>query len=192
MNSLSSAQCTALTFGPEKSDRVFDGCVICHQLYPHTPTCISSWICTCIYLKTEQNHVTVTGLINVLDQDSLRVEGHGAATIHDVTISCTPRPTPPTTSPGLTVLQSKKAKTLKALERCKKSITALESYLATMHSQHVDVMQVGNVVKEYEATAGELDNRVSELEKELSEVEEELAEEQKKLGGKALDDHLGI
>ncbi|KAF8057091.1 hypothetical protein FPV67DRAFT_1611316 [Lyophyllum atratum] len=143
-------------------------------------------------VQTGQNQVTVTGLPNVLDQDSLRVEGHGAATIHNVTISSTPRPTPPTTSPGLTVLQSRKAKTLKALERCKKSITALESYFATMHSQHINVMQVGKVMKEYEATAGELDGRVLDLEKELSDVEAEIAEERTKLGGKALEDHLGI
>ncbi|KAF8076841.1 hypothetical protein FPV67DRAFT_1559215 [Lyophyllum atratum] len=79
----------------------------------------------------------------------------------------------PATVNGKLDIHSKKAKTLKALEWCKKSVTALESYLGR-----------GNVVEEYEVTAGELDNCVLELEKELSDVEEEIAEERMKLGGR--------
>ncbi|KAF8059556.1 hypothetical protein FPV67DRAFT_1453731 [Lyophyllum atratum] len=54
----------------------------------------------------------------------------------------------PATVNGKLDIHSKKAKTLKALEWCKKSVTALELYLGC-----------GNVVEEYEVTGGELDNR---------------------------------
>ncbi|KAJ6455473.1 hypothetical protein C8R45DRAFT_1036433 [Mycena sanguinolenta] len=38
-------------------------------------------------VKTGQNQVNISGLPNVLEPQSLRVEGRGAATIHDVTVS---------------------------------------------------------------------------------------------------------
>ncbi|GLB45327.1 putative mucoidy inhibitor A [Lyophyllum shimeji] len=105
-------------------------------------------------VRTGQNRVTITGLPNVLDQDSLRIEGCGAATIHDVAISRTPRPAPASTaSAELTSLHAKKARTNKALARARKAISALEAYLGTLHTQHVAAGQIAEAVEEYEATA---------------------------------------
>ncbi|KAF5369113.1 hypothetical protein D9615_010435 [Tricholomella constricta] len=143
-------------------------------------------------VKTGQNQVTVNGLPNMLDQDSLRVEGRGAATIHDVTISRIPPPEAPTTSAALSSLVSKRERTLKALERCKKAVASLESYLATMHVQHIDTTQLGKVVKEYDATAEELDNRMLELEGQLAGMDKEVEEEKSKLAGPKRNDKLNI
>ncbi|KAG6872123.1 hypothetical protein C0995_012777 [Termitomyces sp. Mi166 len=132
-------------------------------------------------VKTGQNQVTIDGLPNVLDQDSLRVEGRGAATIHDVTVSnINPQQTPETSS-TITELTSKKEKTTKALERCRKAISSLESYLGTMDVKTIDVGQVRQVVKEYDTTAEELDNRVLELEGQLKEIQKELEKERASL-----------
>ncbi|KAF5374163.1 hypothetical protein D9615_008847 [Tricholomella constricta] len=143
-------------------------------------------------VKTGQNHVTVNGLPNVLDQDSLRVEGRGAATIHDVTISHIPAPEAPTTSAALSTLLSKRERTLKALERCKKSMASLNSYLATLHVQHIDTAQLGKVVKEYDAAAEELDDRMLELEGQLKGMDKEVEEEKAKLAGPKRNDKLNI
>ncbi|KAF8056073.1 hypothetical protein FPV67DRAFT_1678612 [Lyophyllum atratum] len=79
-------------------------------------------------VQTGQNQVTVTGLSNVLDQDFHRVEGHGAATIHDIATSYTPRPTSsmaPTA--GLTALDLGKARTLGAVQKVRTDVKAFEA-----------------------------------------------------------------
>ncbi|KAG5641474.1 hypothetical protein DXG03_005126 [Asterophora parasitica] len=146
-------------------------------------------------VKTGQNQVTVNGLPNVLDRDSLRVEGRGAATIHDVTISSIPSPDndeDDSTSPELAVLLVRKEHTSRALERCKKSTEALQHYLSTLSTQHVDVAQLGKIVKEYDATAEQLDDRILQLEKQLKDTDKEIEKEREKLWGAKPDDSLGI
>ncbi|KAG6905507.1 hypothetical protein DXG01_002291 [Tephrocybe rancida] len=133
-------------------------------------------------MKTGQNQITINGLPDVLDEGSFRVEGRGAATIHGVS-SYTHRPSIATTTAAISALESKRERTSKALERCKMSIFSLEAYLNTMHVKIVDVMQVRNVVKEYDATAEELDNRVLELEAQLHEIIAELGKEHVKRRG---------
>ncbi|KAG5351762.1 hypothetical protein C0989_005017 [Termitomyces sp. Mn162] len=131
-------------------------------------------------VKTGQNQVAISGLPSILDQDSLRVEGRGAATIHDVTVSNI-RSQSSETSSVIKELESKKEKTTKALERCKKAISSLESYLGTMDVKTVDVGHVRQVVKEYDTTAEELDNRVLELEGELKDIDTEIEKESSSL-----------
>ncbi|KAF5374158.1 hypothetical protein D9615_008861 [Tricholomella constricta] len=144
-------------------------------------------------VRKGQNQVTINGLPTVLDQDSLRIEGRGTAIIHDVTISRIFHPRRvPVTSPALSALLSKKDEIAKALERCKKSISSLESYLATMHIQHIDMSQIGKVLTEYDATAEKLDKRMLYLEKELAAVEKEIGDERKNLSAKAHNEQLNI
>ncbi|RDB15220.1 Protein F37C4.5 [Hypsizygus marmoreus] len=143
-------------------------------------------------VQTGQNQITVNGLPSVLDQESLRVQGRGAATIHDVTISRIPRLPVPTTSPTLTALQAKKERIVMALARCKKGIASLETYLATLHVQYIDVTQLRKVVKEYDATAEELDNQRLELQKELADVDKKLEDERTKLAGTGFDEKLNL
>ncbi|KAG6907487.1 hypothetical protein DXG01_008777 [Tephrocybe rancida] len=140
-------------------------------------------------VKTGQNQVTIDGLPDVFDEGSLRVEGRGSATIHDVS-SYTHRPRVATTSSAISALELKKEKTSKALERCQKAIASLEAYLSTMDVKTVDVAQVRNVVKEYDTTAEELDDRVLELQAQLKEIDEELAKERTNLRGLAYNGRL--
>ncbi|KAF9465725.1 hypothetical protein BDZ94DRAFT_1320026 [Collybia nuda] len=139
-----------------------------------------------------QNQLTINGLPNVLEPDSLRVEGRGAATIHDVTISYIPKPDTPSTSPNLKALQGKKQRTLKALQRCKKSIQSVETYLATLNVQHIDMAKLGQVVIDYETTAEQLDERLLELEQKLNDIEEEITAEKAKLSGVTVNEKLGL
>ncbi|KAF9465724.1 hypothetical protein BDZ94DRAFT_1214090 [Collybia nuda] len=139
-----------------------------------------------------QNQVTIDGLPNVLDQDSFRVEGRGSATIHDVTISHTPKPGTSSPSPTLKALQIKKKRNLMAIERCKKSIKAIEEYLNTLSVQHIDMAKLGQVVADYNTTTEQLDEQLMELEQKLSDVEGEIAAENTKLSGTNVNDKLGL
>ncbi|KAG6876035.1 hypothetical protein C0993_006036 [Termitomyces sp. T159_Od127] len=141
-------------------------------------------------VKTGQNQVTINGLPNVLDHDSLRVEGRGAATIHDVTVSNIDRRQSSETSSIIKELTSKQEKTVKALGRCKTAISSLESYLATMDVKTIDVVSVRQVVREYDTTAEELDDRVFELEAQLADIENELEKERARLNGPKPNDKL--
>ncbi|KAG5637324.1 hypothetical protein H0H81_004970 [Sphagnurus paluster] len=143
-------------------------------------------------VKTGQNQITVNGLPNVLDQDSLRVEGHGAATIHDVSISWMPPSSPPKNSPALTALLAQREKTLKALERCKKSLEALQGYMATIRAQYVEASQLGKVIKEFDTAAEEWDNRNLELDSQLADIDKEIEEERVKLAGPKRNDKLNL
>ncbi|KAG6872120.1 hypothetical protein C0995_012774 [Termitomyces sp. Mi166 len=143
-----------------------------------------------VSVQTGQNHVVINGLPDVLDEDSLRVEGRGAATIHDVTVSWMDPPARPRTSSAISDLANKKEKTVNALERCRNAIASVEAYLETMDVKTIDVGQVRQVLKEYDSTVEELDNRVLELEAQLREIEEELNKERAKLQGPKTNDHL--
>lgn len=121
-----------------------------------------------------------------------RVEGRGAATIHDVTISNIPEPDTSSTSPTLKILQAKKDRTLKALQRCKKSIESVEAYLATLNIQHIETAKLSQVVADYDATAEQLDERTLELEQKLSDIEEEIDAERVKLRGTTVDKKLNL
>ncbi|RDB15252.1 Protein F37C4.5 [Hypsizygus marmoreus] len=129
--------------------------------------------------KTGQNKLTVNGLPNVLDEDSIRIEGRGTITIHDVAISQI-RSISRSMSPTLIALLTNEERIDKALERCKKSLTSLESYLTSAQVQHINISELRNVLKEYNDTAEELDNRVLELERELSDTQKKIGEERVK------------
>ncbi|RDB15251.1 Protein F37C4.5 [Hypsizygus marmoreus] len=141
---------------------------------------------------TGQNQVIVNNLPNVLDRNSLRVEGRGDAVIHGVTVSNMTRSTPSSTSPALAALLLKKKKTLKALERCKKSLASLEAYLATVHVQHVDMSHLEKIVDDYDSVGAKLDNRVLELEQELVDIEADVDAERMKLTGQPQSQDLNI
>ncbi|CAA7265472.1 unnamed protein product [Cyclocybe aegerita] len=143
-------------------------------------------------VKTGQNQLNIVGLPRVLDKESFRVEGRGAATIHDVTISSITSPPVPTTSPALDSLLAKKKQDEKALARVQKSLNSLETYLKSVKAQHLDVSKLQEVVREYDTTAGELDDKVTELEKQLEEADEAITEERKRLAGPTGNEKLNL
>lgn len=121
---------------------------------------------------------------------SFRVEGRGAATIHDVTISVVPRPPAPTTSPALEALLHKKDIAVKALARCKKSLASIESYLTTLNVQHIAMSELRAVMADYDKSAEELDERGLELEHRLEGFDKEIETERGVLTRDTFNDKL--
>ncbi|KAK2467315.1 hypothetical protein APHAL10511_000550 [Amanita phalloides] len=131
-------------------------------------------------LKTGQNRVNISGLPNVLYDDSVRLEGRGPATIHDVSTTTSPQPGKQSTSPEMDDLVSREERTLKELERCKTLHEAVGKYLATLHVEHVDVEDLDKIVDGYKATCGKLDNDILDLEKRLKAIDEDIQKETEK------------
>lgn len=143
-------------------------------------------------VKTGQNQVNINGLPSVLDRDSIRVEGRGAATIHDVTLSDMPQPPAPSTSERLEELSFEKELTEKALARARKGMTSLEAYLSTLDVQHTDVTTLDLVIEHYDTSGGKLDRKILDLEKKIKRLEEEIKDERKRLTGAPRNVKLGV
>ena len=120
------------------------------------------------------------------------MEGRGAATIHDVTISTIIPPPIPTTSTELKALELKRKQTEKALGRSRKAIASLETYLDSVNVQHVAVTALGEVVGSYESTCEKLDDQVTELEKQLVDLNSAVEAERKKLSGPTGNNKLNL
>ncbi|KAJ7505898.1 hypothetical protein B0H11DRAFT_1976597 [Mycena galericulata] len=132
-------------------------------------------------VKTGQNQVNIAGLPNALEHESLRVEGRGAATIHDVTVSMDRGEAVKTSSPKVVELLSKREKTANALTRCEKSLASLEQYLGSLTVQHLEVSKLENVLESYESTGARLDAKKLELLSELRLLDAEIAAERERL-----------
>uniref|UniRef100_A0A0W0EWR3 DUF4140 domain-containing protein n=1 Tax=Moniliophthora roreri TaxID=221103 RepID=A0A0W0EWR3_MONRR len=136
-------------------------------------------------VKKGQNNVKINWLPWAIDTESLRVEGRGKATIHDVNLTTNPPGNDPGSTTTLNELTLKKTRIEKALERCKRSIASLESFLGTVSAAHTKSSDLRSVVKDYDASAGELDEKLLGLEQRLKDVEKEIQEERKKIAPKA-------
>ncbi|KAJ2920688.1 hypothetical protein H1R20_g16407, partial [Candolleomyces eurysporus] len=128
-----------------------------------------------------QNQVVLSSLPNLLDRTSIRVEGRGAASIQDVTISCEIAPRPPATSPKLRELQVQKEDLENALRRCKKTQDVLESYInklnfntQSLSEGKVDILPV---IDSYDEAAEKYDKKEMELRRQLKTLELEMDEE---------------
>ncbi|KAF9559709.1 hypothetical protein CPC08DRAFT_708583 [Agrocybe pediades] len=143
-------------------------------------------------VKTGQNQVSVLGLPSVLDHDSLRVEGRGAATIHDVTISTIPPPRREENSPELSSLLARKKSNEKAHARATKALSSLETYMSSLKAETLDVSKLGDAVKNYEATANELDDKITTLEEEKLTIEKQIVEETERLHGPTGNEKLNV
>lgn len=87
------------------------------------------------------------------------------------------------TSDTLNTLAEERAKVLYAIERCKTSLDAVNSYLKSMQVQHIDVMQLSKVVSEYDATAEMLHLKTAGLEKQLALLDHKMSQEKDRLSG---------
>ncbi|RDB15217.1 Protein F37C4.5 [Hypsizygus marmoreus] len=143
-------------------------------------------------VRTGQNELNVNGLPNAMDRDSLRVEGRGAATIHDVTLSDMPRPDVATTSAPLEELLTEKELAERGLVRCKKGLTSLEAYLSTMDVQHTGVTDLDKIIEQYDSSGEKLDKKTIALEKRIKSLEEEIKAEREKITGAPRDDKLRV
>ncbi|KAG6907484.1 hypothetical protein DXG01_008774 [Tephrocybe rancida] len=143
-------------------------------------------------VKTGQNQVNINGLPNVLDRDSIRVEGRGSATIHDVTLSDIPKPPVPSTSDVLDGLLNDKELADKALERAKKGKSSLEAYLATLDVKHTSVGTVDEVLEHYDSRGEKLDKKILSLGREIKVLSQTIKEERARLSGTPRNEKLGI
>ncbi|KAL4258531.1 Conserved hypothetical protein CHP02231 [Pleurotus pulmonarius] len=130
-----------------------------------------------IDVKTGQNQVKISKLSSLLDNDSLRVEGRGSATITGVAVAKSPNSTTTTESPTLSSLEDSREVTQKAIARCTKAISSIESYLVTLDTKNVGSQQIGPMMDTYETEAEKLDLRLLKLEAELKELNKQIEKE---------------
>ncbi|KAJ7046404.1 hypothetical protein C8F04DRAFT_1387935 [Mycena alexandri] len=143
-------------------------------------------------VKTGQNQVNISGLPNILEAESLRVEGRGAATIHDVTVSTAKGEHVPTSSPALAALLGKREKTVNALARCHKSIASLEHYLSSLTVEHLDVSKLESVMEQYDSSGDRLDAKKSELTEELRIIDLDITAERTRIAVPHENDKLRV
>ncbi|KAG6895410.1 hypothetical protein C0993_009596, partial [Termitomyces sp. T159_Od127] len=133
-------------------------------------------------VKAGHNQVNITSLPSAMDHDSIRVEGHGSATIHEVTISDMAwKPSGAVNSDIVENLSDEKDRTEKALERAKKEKSAYEAYMSTLDAKLVDVETVDKVVEHYNLRGEALDMKILSLEKKIKELVDRIKDEQAKL-----------
>ncbi|KAJ6527188.1 hypothetical protein B0H19DRAFT_970147 [Mycena capillaripes] len=143
-------------------------------------------------VKTGQNQVNISGLPNVLEAESLRVEGRGAATIHDVTVSTAKGEHIPTSSPELTALLNKREKTASALARCDKSIASLEQYLSSLTVQHLEVSKLASAMENYDSTGEKLDAKKFDLTEQLRTIDADIVLERARIAVPHENDKLRV
>ncbi|KAF7325513.1 hypothetical protein MKEN_00400300 [Mycena kentingensis (nom. inval.)] len=143
-------------------------------------------------VSTGLNQVNISGLPNVLETESLRVEGRGKATIHDVSVTSAKGEHVPTTSAALTALLKKREETLNAQARVDKSVTALEVYLASLSVQHLEYSKLESVMESYNAAGEKLDGKRAELREELKALQAEIEQEQARIAVPHENDKLRV
>ncbi|KAJ6588627.1 hypothetical protein B0H19DRAFT_1216361 [Mycena capillaripes] len=131
-------------------------------------------------VQTGQNQVNISNLPNVLEAESLRVEGRGAATIHDVTLSMA-KENVPKSSPKLKEILITRENTSNALTRCVEAQSALKKYVGSLDVQTLAVSQLESVLEQHETTGARLDARKGELTRELQRIDAEVAAERARI-----------
>lgn len=120
------------------------------------------------------------------------MEGHGPATIHEVTVTKVPPEPTPTTSEVLDALIEKQEATNRARDRANKALSSLERYLTTINSQANKPSELKDTMSEYNDTAALWDAAVYKLGKELQQLEKEIKAEKERLAGPKANEKLGV
>ncbi|KDQ13206.1 hypothetical protein BOTBODRAFT_175811 [Botryobasidium botryosum FD-172 SS1] len=149
-----------------------------------------------IDLEAGQNRITITGLPSAMLEETLRVEGKGSATIHDVTASRTPAPQTQNqtqthkspTSAQLQSLRKERKGTESELYRVSKHLEALERFASTLNAKDNSIDQVSEVMARYEIEAAALHERTYYLEQRLLELDDSVHEEKTRLRAEVVTD----
>lgn len=112
-----------------------------------------------------------------------RVEARGPASIQGVSTGPTPSTPVPTTSEELKGLRKEKRLVEDAVERCKASIAALRSYVASVAADRVPSVNLGQLLQHCEIEGERLASKLLELEDKLTVSDEAIGTEQKRLSG---------
>ncbi|TFK38963.1 mucoidy inhibitor A [Crucibulum laeve] len=143
-------------------------------------------------VKTGHNQVEVLGLPNAMDQDSLRVEGRGSATIHDVTVTNAPRSSTTFTSPTIEALQRKEQEVFQTLDSARQSRDFLSTYLSNRNNHPIALDELETIIERYAAMTSNLDNKILDLRNERKALEEEITEARKALQASKPHARLGL
>ncbi|KAF9492707.1 hypothetical protein BDN71DRAFT_1179279 [Pleurotus eryngii] len=144
-------------------------------------------------VKMGQNQVKISGLPNVMDEESLRVEARGSASIQGVTIGSTPQPPAPTASEELKNLHKEKRLVESAIDRCNASIKSIRSYVASTTAVNIPSGDLAQLLQNCETEGARLDSQLLELEEKLSAIKQAVEAEEKKLAdGNVEQDGLGM
>ncbi|ESK92191.1 mucoidy inhibitor a [Moniliophthora roreri MCA 2997] len=132
-----------------------------------------------------QNQVKITGLPNFLEQESIRVEGRGHATIHDIIIS-SPAAPPTTivkeaTSTLLKELEIERELVRNALYRNTLSEQAFELFIKEALMNLREPSGISAVVDSFNQMGAKVDKEKLKLRRRLDEANEKIYEEQKRI-----------
>ncbi|KIM43920.1 hypothetical protein M413DRAFT_25436 [Hebeloma cylindrosporum] len=133
---------------------------------------------------TGQNKVTITSLPNVVDHESLRVESIGPAIIQGVTASKVDIQEREDTSPLLDELEDKKLKTENTLERCRKALKAIDTYVGKLDVEHLEISKLGEAMDVYDSTGEEWEDKIILVKKEIVSLNKKIKAEELRLEGK--------
>ncbi|KDR71591.1 hypothetical protein GALMADRAFT_253935 [Galerina marginata CBS 339.88] len=132
----------------------------------------------------------ISGLPNVVDRNSLRVDGRGPAMIHGVTVFKVEKQQPDKSSSLLEELKGKKAQANNALGRCKNALAAVGSYIDRLSIEHLDISKLGEAMDIYDTTEEKWDNKILEVEKSLEVIDTQIQEERQRLEEQVADARL--
>ncbi|KAK7037567.1 hypothetical protein VNI00_011059 [Paramarasmius palmivorus] len=131
-----------------------------------------------------QTQVNISGLPNVLERESVRVEGRGRAAIHDITI-CPVQPDDlvreDPTSPLLRELEGEEELLRNALHRNDLSKEALELYIKGALINLKNPQDIGSVVDGFNQVGGKVDEERLRITKRLDDVEQKMAAERQRI-----------
>ncbi|KAJ8522073.1 hypothetical protein ONZ45_g1288 [Pleurotus djamor] len=132
-------------------------------------------------LKQGVNQVKISALPTILDRSSLRIEGRGAATIHDVTVAPAPNDTKPATSELLQSLSKEEKRVEQAIVRCKSAATSLEKYFNALAPGTVAIADLSSQMETLERENAKIDERLFGLEAQLSDIKTKIEEEEERV-----------
>ncbi|KAH6911819.1 mucoidy inhibitor A [Coprinopsis sp. MPI-PUGE-AT-0042] len=135
-------------------------------------------------LKAGQNQVHINGLPDVLEQDSLRVEGRGAGIIQEVSMSWIHAPPSSEDSARVLELLSEKEDLEQSAYRAKRALKSLDQYLESLTSSSTQPANLMAVIAEYNTGAKFCQEEIRSARDKLKKVEETVNEERLKLNGK--------
>uniref|UniRef100_A0A8H7Y1K3 Mucoidy inhibitor A n=1 Tax=Psilocybe cubensis TaxID=181762 RepID=A0A8H7Y1K3_PSICU len=133
-----------------------------------------------ISVKAGRNKVVISGLPQAFQEDSLRVEGLGNASIHDVIVEKTT--SSPfggnTMTPAESELRKQRRVIEKALESAEKSRATLNNYLNTISANDFNIPRLEATLDGYMTLSRKVDEQILDLEKDLADVMAKIKEEQ--------------
>ena len=114
----------------------------------------------------------------------------GLVIIQGVTASKVDMQEPDDTSPLLEELEDKKLRAVNTLERCKKTLKAIDTYIEKLDVEHLDISGLGEAMETYDSTEEKWEDKIILIKKEIISLDKKIKEEglrlEKQVGNKKL------